>query len=783
MTAQTIARSRIRPFAGGLQLRPAEGWLTLVMVMLLVVTLAWSLQDAAWVPVGQGSTDYLFWLALGGVGIEFIGAKAGLGRWRTHLVGVLVAGLVLPFVAGAAVLGAGRQPVDFANPLPIYQAAGSVAYHVWADLIRDSRPFTSQYGHYHIVFGAFVWAAGMLAAGAVFSRRRPHDAVFVVGLLLLANMAITEHEQLQYLVVFSVAALSLLVRSHTFDEQVTWVRRRIGDPQAVSALYLRGGGSFVGVAVIAALFLTATASSAPLQGFWADVPQRLAGLTQWIQRIAPTGGNPRGLGTVGFGPTATTQGLWEPTNAVAFTAQVPPGELAQFKWRAGTYATYDGIARWDWGDTASLRREAGAPLLAKTGDDPAVETGRREIRLKVTPDAFRDVTIVSPQAIESVDRPTILRLTTNRFTSVEWTEGSGSYNVTALIPVIGGADGLTENRLRVAGRSYPADVVRSYLGVPDGSLGPQSLAIYDDVKRIAGEAGGPAGNAYDFALALQNYLRSSQFQYSNDVRDLVREHCSGLSSAECFATIRKGYCEYYATLMTLLLRHDGIPARIVYGFLGGTRQADGTEVVTGAAQHWWVEDYFPGHGWVEFDPTGGDIGRPQAIPSGPPETPRASLPAPSFRGDERETDPLNGASGRPNSLGANGQGPIGPGPFIAIAILLLIGVGALAFAARRRGPRRPMDPDVAWGSLGRLAARFGFGPRPAQTVYEYAGMLGEAVPTARVELSTVARAKVEVAYGRHELGVDRLRAVGEAYRRLRFALLRVWLRRLPRRRR
>jgi len=48
---------------------------------------------------------------------------------------------------------------------------------------------------------------------------------------------------------------------------------------------------------------------------------------------------------------------------------------------------------------------------------------------------------------------------------------------------------------------------------------------------------------------------------------------------------------------------------------------------------------------------------------------------------------------------------------------------------------------------------------------------------------TIRTSKVEVAYGRHELGIDRLRAVGEAYRRLRFALLRVGLRRLPRRRR
>lgn len=781
MTSPSLARSRSRPFVGRIRLRPAEGWLTVAMVALLVATVAWSLQDAGWVPVSQGSTDYLFWLALAGIAIELVGAKAGWGRWRTHLVGALLAGLVLPLLAGALVMGANGQRVDLANPLAIYRAAGDVAYGVWADLVRDSRPFTSQFGHYHIVFGAIVWGAGMLASGAVFARRRPLDAVVVVGLLLLANMAITSNEQLQYLIVFSVAALVLLVRAHTFDEQVTWVRRRIGDPQAVSGLYLRGGGSFIAVAVIAALFLTATASSAPLQGFWKDVPQRLAGLSEWIQRFAPTGGNARGLGIVGFGPSSTTRGLWEPVKGTAFTAKVPANELSHFKWRAGTYATYDGVARWDWGDTGSLRRDARAPILAGTGDDPTLETGRREIRLTITPGILVDTTVVSPQTVEWVDRPTVLRLTGDRFTSLDWTEGSGSYVVTALIPQIGGADGLTANRLRISGRSYPPDVTRSYLQIADGSLGPQSIAIYDDIKRIADQKGTPVGNPYDFAYETENYLRSTRFSYSRDVQDLVREHCSGMSSVECFATIRKGYCEYYASLMTMLLRNNGIPARIAYGFLPGSRAEDGTEVVDASLIHWWVEAYFAGYGWVEFDPTG-DVGQPQTIPSGPPETPRASLPV-GTGPIERGTDPAGGASRAPGSVGATGSTPSGPGPFIAIAILLLVGVGALAVTARRRAPRRPMDPDVAWGSLGRLAARFGFGPRPAQTVYEYAGLLGDTVPAARAELSTVARAKVEVAYGRHELGIDRLRAVGEAYRRLRFALLRVGLRRLPRRRR
>ncbi len=86
-----------------------------------------------------------------------------------------------------------------------------------------------------------------------------------------------------------------------------------------------------------------------------------------------------------------------------------------------------------------------------------------------------------------------------------------------------------------------------------------------------------------------------------------------------------------------------------------------------------------------------------------------------------------------------------------------------------------MHPDTAWGGLGRLAGRVGYGPRPNQTVYEYAGALSELVPSATVEVGTVARAKVEVTYGRRELEADRLRSVGAAYRRLRLAVLRAGL--------
>jgi hypothetical protein len=120
---------------------------------------------------------------------------------------------------------------------------------------------------------------------------------------------------------------------------------------------------------------------------------------------------------------------------------------------------------------------------------------------------------------------------------------------------------------------------------------------------------------------------------------------------------------------------------------------------------------------------------------------------------------------------------VGPGPLIAVALLLFVVVGALAAVAWRRGPRGPVTPDGAYGMVTGLASRLGFAPRPNQTVFEYAGSLAELLPAARPELETVAQAKVEVAYGGRSLGADRLAGLKEAQRRLRTALLRLALRR------
>jgi glucarate dehydratase len=78
---------------------------------------------------------------------------------------------------------------------------------------------------------------------------------------------------------------------------------------------------------------------------------------------------------------------------------------------------------------------------------------------------------------------------------------------------------------------------------------------------------------------------------------------------------------------------------------------------------------------------------------------------------------------------------------IAVAVLLLLIVAGIAFIAWQRGPRGPSTPEGAYGTVVRIASRLGFGPRPDQTVYEYARALGAVLPGSRPELELVANAK------------------------------------------
>ena len=755
---------------------PAEGWLSLFATVVMVDALALSFVNAGWTG-NVGNSSFLPWLAVGGVLFGVAGAKVGWGRWRTHVIGATLGGLLIPLIVGGVLLHPepGWDPLGLATRLV---ESLKVVRNVWTDLVVLGRPFTTEYGYYHLVFGAMLWGAGLLAGFAVFGHRRPLDVIITLALILMANMALTSHDQLFLLEIYSAGGLLLLIRTHVFEEELTWARRKIGDPASISQLYLNGGAMFVTIAMIGAIALTAVASSAPLQGVFQDLPARIQSISSWLQRFAPPGGDFPGLGFVTFGDNAITTGQWNPSNATAFRVQLPRTETDKFKWRAGVYSTYTTFG-WDWGNTRTEATDARATVLGSdTEGDAPLTVGRREVSFRITPDSFVNKTIISPNTVKSVDRATtaIALGQDGWFTSVESVDSAGAYNVTALVPDYTTKDSvITEPNLRTAGTDYPKELFDLYTALPDGAMGPNATRLLDAIKAtVHAPAYADPANPYDLAKAIQDYLRSSaNFTYDPDVRDERNASCGDVSTVECFAIIKRGYCDYYASTMAVLLRQSGVPARVAYGFLPGTRSSDGTEVVAASLAHYWVEVYFPSYGWIEFDPTGGINTHVQPIPTGiaPSTTARPSA-SPSHSPGPRATLPSFGPGGS-----TTGSGGTGIGPFIAIALVLLIGLGLLAYAIARRAPRKPMHPDQAWGSLGRLAARMGLGPRPSQTVYEYAGALGDAVPEARLELTTIARAKVEVAYGRADLGSDRMKRIAEAYQRLRFALFGVLLRR------
>ncbi|HEX9044649.1 MAG TPA: DUF4129 domain-containing protein, partial [Candidatus Limnocylindrales bacterium] len=198
----------------------------------------------------------------------------------------------------------------------------------------------------------------------------------------------------------------------------------------------------------------------------------------------------------------------------------------------------------------------------------------------------------------------------------------------------------------------------------------------------------------------------------------------------------------------------------------------------------WVEVYFPRYGWVSFDPTGGGVARLTSLPTGAPV---ASLPPSSSSGDSSDNTDIRGELNRPpggpggaGTTSSNGSG--GTGPFAIVALVLLAVVAIAAFEAYRRGPRQASAPEAVFASVSSIAARLGFARRPTETVYEYAGSLGDALPAARPELETVAHATVEVAYGKQVLPEDRIDALVRAEQRLRVTLLRLLFRRDRRRR-
>ncbi len=297
------------------------------------------------------------------------------------------------------------------------------------------------------------------------------------------------------------------------------------------------------------------------------------------------------------------------SDRVMFDVEAPfvsPGGVRLY-WRARVYGLYlDG----QWRNGLSERRVLGS-------DSP--DLNQSGVRLRSTakftfyPYDVISILMVPPQPLW-VSRPGEAVLVNNADGTVDvgffqadpFVRPGERYQVRSSLAAVTSAD------LRAAGTNYPDWVIDRYLQLPpDITLRTRDLA-----HQIAGQFDNP----YDIAQAVTDYLRNNI-----DYTQTVPEIPSGQERVDWFLfDLRQGFCNYYASAEVVLLRSLGIPARLAVGYAQGERRIDTiaaatpgpdegpspslesdtvTYVVRQRDAHAWPEVFFPGIGWVEFEPT------------------------------------------------------------------------------------------------------------------------------------------------------------------------------------
>src|SRR5262249_27398436 len=120
---------------------------------------------------------------------------------------------------------------------------------------------------------------------------------------------------------------------------------------------------------------------------------------------------------------------------------------------------------------------------------------------------------------------------------------------------------------------------------------------YEAMYGLARQITAGATTPYDAAQRIELYLRDN-FQYRQDVPN----HAYPLPAF--LGEDHAGYCQQFSGTMALMLRMLGIPSRVSTGFAPGGRDPEhNNSLVDDTDAHNWVEVFFPGIGWVTFDPT------------------------------------------------------------------------------------------------------------------------------------------------------------------------------------
>ena len=151
----------------------------------------------------------------------------------------------------------------------------------------------------------------------------------------------------------------------------------------------------------------------------------------------------------------------------------------------------------------------------------------------------------------------------------------------------------TNDQLQVAGDEYSTFITDHYLQLPS--------TLPDRVRDLAERITQDAETPLDKVLAIENYLRNEGgFEYSQDIESPP----TNADGVDWFLFETKtGYSDYFGSSMTVMLRSVGVPARMAAGYAPGEVDIPGRWAIRDRDSHGWTQAYFPGHGWIDFEPT------------------------------------------------------------------------------------------------------------------------------------------------------------------------------------
>ncbi len=653
-----------------------------------------------------------------------------------------------------------------------------------------------------IVLSVLFWFLGHNTAWHLFRLDRVWRAILPPGVVLVMNSVYNTDPSSSYdgyVILYLFLALLLLIRSHIDAREYDWYISRLGFRSSVRRWFFRLGGLVAAVTLLLAWALptgNAQESARRFQEFLGE--ESLSRLMEMGKRLFGSLERQGPLAADYFGGDQLRLGdSVDLGDQIVMVVEAPLGP--RYYWKSSTFDTYqDG----KWTASPNAKQRIDGITLSHL---PTQAGMRRDVtqRFEVKMDGSRLV-YAAPQP-KTFHLPVRIQLDSIERNSgiadplTFWADKplprDARYSVVSSVSVA------SPEMLRRTGTEYPSWVTGKYLQVPP-EITQRTRDLAQQIVRAAN-----AQTPYDKAKAIETWLRQN-IAY----RDKPGKPPVGREPVDwVLFERREAYCAYYASAMILMLRLQGVPARMAAGFSQGVYDPKNRYfVVRGRDAHAWVEVYFPGAGWVEFEPTASQsaINRaePEQIALTPMSSPAAAptpipLPTPTQPSADvialpQMPSPLVSPTPSPSLSPSPTPSPTPTLPLppplelpppvsnflsgllAAAAIIALLSFGgvALIWWANYRGLDRLSPIGRAYARLERAARWLGVPLSPSDTALERSKRIARALHEEEQPIMTITDAYIMERYAPRPPEIAEEKQVEAAWRLVQRALLRRWLR-------